>query len=780
MQLIESARMASPAGTPVLNGHTSSDEPPNPRDGDDGVPNQRPGGSLADRMKALQGAGLDMTIAGVTNKRFSHRSSASTSTVTSSPLQPSSSSKFRNTIVDHPSSPAQASFPDVAPVHPPPSPITAITPSTTVASSSRRHTINTTSQSQTVTYSPSLSPLPPPTPTASWTADPPSPIVESSSGSSRTGPSELRRQATGDLGISHSPRHRNLQNLATPSSPAWSGGTASPPRFNSAPFDHSPTPPAPFEPPTPSISTFNNAFPTIDDLDTTYGVTGLHDESEVQLPIFPSVPLTAVGSKVPGLGPPPSSNALDLWKTVPVSPALPFSRFAGAEAASRSDSQVSAFSPILHSHSEQSDDSVYRRGSSAAETKVSTHGTGESSSSRSQSSGQSQPRASSTVRYGPRPIPSIPSSSVPPSSYAPPSQSHGKKPDIPITNSIFPKTLNQYLDDTTNGGLEVLLLDVRSRQEFEMERIDCKWSVCIEPTILSRANIEGSGIESALVISPNAEEKAFNNRQSFDLVVMYDGSSSKFTPALAVLNNAIYETEFRGKRLQRPPMLLIGGLEAWRKDLGRVGLVGNGVERGNEETERAAGKVSATAVATQPANTPNGITIGQPVTYKSSAVNGRVRREMLPTGAGVAGATPMNGDDFAEKERHRRTHIRDGAVYEAPDVNDENASPTASRPTERLIRKSTLTRPSSSGNISAYNRPIPDVSCYHLTRMSRGANTIIRSIVMSTPASLQGSCLRPLSTLLRPRLHPRRSLSSVRRSLRQLRYRLKRQSAYHH
>jgi hypothetical protein len=67
----------------------------------------------------------------------------------------------------------------------------------------------------------------------------------------------------------------------------------------------------------------------------------------------------------------------------------------------------------------------------------------------------------------------------------------------------------------------------------------------------------------------------FCNRDKFDLIAIYDDSSETPGPPdapLARLERAIYETAFR-KILKRVPVLLIGGLEAWKHEFGEGELV---------------------------------------------------------------------------------------------------------------------------------------------------------------------------------------------------------------
>ena len=67
----------------------------------------------------------------------------------------------------------------------------------------------------------------------------------------------------------------------------------------------------------------------------------------------------------------------------------------------------------------------------------------------------------------------------------------------------------------------------------------------------------------------------FCNRDKFDLIAIYDDASETPGPPDAPLSRlecAIYETAFR-KILKRVPVLLIGGLEAWKREFDEQDLV---------------------------------------------------------------------------------------------------------------------------------------------------------------------------------------------------------------
>jgi ubiquitin carboxyl-terminal hydrolase 8 len=73
-----------------------------------------------------------------------------------------------------------------------------------------------------------------------------------------------------------------------------------------------------------------------------------------------------------------------------------------------------------------------------------------------------------------------------------------------------------------------------------------------------------------MVVGPRGEASLFENRDKFDLVAVYDQSSASFGDSdspLAVLVRIISEQAFK-KMLKRMPMMLVGGLDAWKNELG--------------------------------------------------------------------------------------------------------------------------------------------------------------------------------------------------------------------
>ena len=127
----------------------------------------------------------------------------------------------------------------------------------------------------------------------------------------------------------------------------------------------------------------------------------------------------------------------------------------------------------------------------------------------------------------------------------------------------------------------VLLIDVRPRDQFDRGHIDHSSILCIEPLTL-RQSMSAEELQNALVLSPDVEPVLFDRRDQFDLVVYYDQSTENTQfltnpirttaeDALRTLFDALWE--FNAERpLKKPPLLLAGGLRSWETLLGRPAL----------------------------------------------------------------------------------------------------------------------------------------------------------------------------------------------------------------
>lgn len=75
-----------------------------------------------------------------------------------------------------------------------------------------------------------------------------------------------------------------------------------------------------------------------------------------------------------------------------------------------------------------------------------------------------------------------------------------------------------------------------------------------------------SKLEDALSLSPAVQREAFQNRHKYDLVIVYDARSPVW-PKEGPLSR-LWDMLFMGldeKRLQRNPVILVGGYEKWRE-----------------------------------------------------------------------------------------------------------------------------------------------------------------------------------------------------------------------
>ncbi|KAI5807424.1 hypothetical protein DFH27DRAFT_608193 [Peziza echinospora] len=178
---------------------------------------------------------------------------------------------------------------------------------------------------------------------------------------------------------------------------------------------------------------------------------------------------------------------------------------------------------------------------------------------------------------------------------------------VTLTNEtlLSPSALESYI--TRSAEINVLLLDVRNRGEYEEGHIPAKSIVCVEPLSL-RQGMSGDQLEESFLISPSASEHGlFAKRNTFDLVVYYDQStlSNDFLTQntdnekhvhLQRLHQALCDFSFQ-KPLQHPPVLLKGGLDAWIADFGPSSL---SVPASQNSTQTSAVGLGITNI-TQPA-----------------------------------------------------------------------------------------------------------------------------------------------------------------------------------
>ncbi|TFK48403.1 hypothetical protein OE88DRAFT_1664178 [Heliocybe sulcata] len=297
-----------------------------------------------------------------------------------------------------------------------------------------------------------------------------------------------------------------------------------------------------------------------------------------------------------------------------------------------------------------------------------------------------------------------------------------EKLDIPHLNAVDPKMLHEYL-----SSIKVLLLDLRTREAFEKERIKADAVVCLEPSILQRENLSAEVIEDALSIAPHNETMLFGNRDKFELVVLYDDSSESYGLPNSPFNQllrAIYERAFK-KSLKKMPVLLIGGLQVWKSAYPAEVVSGGGNGSGM--------KVSTSSSEARSLSMANGI--------NGTTTNG------FPNGAGGLVSVPPTPRPLPEAPNYLLSRPRAGTVdHIRPSPSQPTTPPvpasqmpvsigrkrsgtdyqtvasgsngvmngpegsgltSPTSPTRTLVRKPAMMRPPSSPHISSYvSRPI--------------------------------------------------------------------------
>ncbi|USW48206.1 Putative Rhodanese-like domain, ubiquitin specific protease, Rhodanese-like domain superfamily [Septoria linicola] len=128
---------------------------------------------------------------------------------------------------------------------------------------------------------------------------------------------------------------------------------------------------------------------------------------------------------------------------------------------------------------------------------------------------------------------------------------------------------------------DVMVIDCRSRAEYDQGHIYSRNVICVEPIGL-RQGLSAEQLAGQLVLSPQEEQEVFENRHRYDLVVYYDTNTSSETyltnpqseaeARLKYLHEALHDFN-TGIQLRRQPIILVGGLDAWIELMGVPALV---------------------------------------------------------------------------------------------------------------------------------------------------------------------------------------------------------------
>jgi ubiquitin carboxyl-terminal hydrolase 8 len=231
--------------------------------------------------------------------------------------------------------------------------------------------------------------------------------------------------------------------------------------------------------------------------------------------------------------------------------------------------------------------------------------------------------------------------------------------------TIEPKILFDYMN-----LYKILIIDVRDRLFYDEGHIDSMGTICLSPESL-RQNMTDEDLERATLLSPDNEMSLFSKRDQSDLVVYYDQNT--LTPAfltkasrtpqedsLRYIFEALWELNVT-KELKRPPLLLIGGLDAWSDLLGHAAL-------------RTSNTVEMTGVKSRP---PTRRPVPAPSPAAMLAMDKRRRREYNPLDA--------------EEERRWQESARKESVYiptnEESEAQDAESEAAFYRTQEDFLRR---------------------------------------------------------------------------------------------
>lgn len=156
----------------------------------------------------------------------------------------------------------------------------------------------------------------------------------------------------------------------------------------------------------------------------------------------------------------------------------------------------------------------------------------------------------------------------------------GTKPTIPEGDTISAQDLVELMRYGSKD-FSILLIDIRSREDFDEGHILSQATICIDTEVLSRDNISANEIADSMVLAPTHEQLLFERRHSFDMLVFYDQHSSRINwrpntaseRAISGIYNALSHYDFAGRETAtRRPKLLEGGIDAWSNLMGKVSL----------------------------------------------------------------------------------------------------------------------------------------------------------------------------------------------------------------
>ncbi|KAJ6095698.1 hypothetical protein N7486_006444 [Penicillium sp. IBT 16267x] len=249
-------------------------------------------------------------------------------------------------------------------------------------------------------------------------------------------------------------------------------------------------------------------------------------------------------------------------------------------------------------------------------------------------------------------------------------ETRSDSPELPSNSALSAQDFLEYL-----RKFNVLVVDVRSRDQFDNGHIYAKSIICIEPVAL-KENVSAEELEERLVVSPEHEQALFERRNEFDLVVYHDQSTSSVSylagspvgtsaPHLRALHDTLYEfNAYKPLKGGRPPALLLGGLDAWIDLLGQQSLA-------TSSTAAIMGSLQTKKPVPKP-----GRPLGRVPTMASANSSLEVRKRRLRE------FTPLNSEELTAWLEKSKNEEIDTSTY----LEDE---PFTEEPKEELEQPST-------------------------------------------------------------------------------------------
>lgn len=247
-------------------------------------------------------------------------------------------------------------------------------------------------------------------------------------------------------------------------------------------------------------------------------------------------------------------------------------------------------------------------------------------------------------------------------------------PEIPFSSTITAQNLVDYM-----RRYNLLLVDVRPREQYDNGHIYAKSIICVEPVVL-KENVSAEELEERLVVSPEHEQTLFERRNEFDLVVYYDQSTASVSylagspvgtsaPHLRALHDTLYEfNEYKPLKAGRPPALLLGGLDAWMDLLGQQSLA-------TSSTAAVMGSLQSKKPVPRP-----GRPLGRVPTMASANSSLEVRKRRLRE------FTPLNSQELSEwLEKSKKEEIDASSYMEGELTEDPQEDLAGPEPSNQFV-----------------------------------------------------------------------------------------------